>query len=163
MPVSAEVCEAIYIVTGETRCAGYLCPKMGWFTSNLLYPHHYRDSKVFRVWSHEFGMVRLYQTSSSYIATGITRCAGCFCTRSGWFKHIEPHHYRDRKVCRVLSRSGWFNCTDTDDEGLLFYKMPLKVSVFCASESFWRGGSTVPNLLYLHRYRRNKVCRVLMH
>ena len=29
-----------------------------------------------------------------------------------------------------------------------------------------RGGrvlSTAPNLLYLHRYRGNKVCRVLMH
>ena len=27
-------------------------------TSNLLEPHHYRDSKVFRVLSHEFGAVR---------------------------------------------------------------------------------------------------------
>ena len=26
-----------------------------------------------------------------------------------------------------------------------------------------RGGSTVPNLLYLHCYRGNKVCTVLMH
>ena len=69
-------------------------------SSNLLEPHHYRDSKVFRVLSHEFGVVRLYRTFSIYIVTEIARCAGCLCTCSGWFK---PHHYRDSKVFRVLS------------------------------------------------------------
>ena len=65
---------------------------------NLLEPHHYRDSKVFRVLSLEFGVVRLYRT---YIVAGETRC---LCTCSGWFKHIEPRRtYRDSKVCRVLS------------------------------------------------------------
>ena len=41
--------------------------------------------------SHEFGVVRLYGTFSIYSIAGETRCAGCFCTSSGWFKHIEPH------------------------------------------------------------------------
>ena len=145
---------SIYIVTGETRCAGCLCTCSGWFkhiepprtfsnhiiteiarcvefchmssgwfdhtepslstslqgkqgvqgayalvrgvssTSNLVEPssepHHYRDSKVCRVLSHEFGVVRLYRTFSIYIVTEIARCAGCLCTCSGWFKHIEP-------------------------------------------------------------------------
>ena len=35
-------------------------------------------------------MVRLYQTFSNYIFTGEARCAGCLCTSSGWFKHVEP-------------------------------------------------------------------------
>ena len=72
-------------------------------SSNLLEPYHYKDSKVYRVLSHQFGMVRLYRTFSIYIVAGETRCAGCLCTSSGWFKHIEPHHYRDSKVFRVLS------------------------------------------------------------
>ena len=136
---------SIYIVIGETSCAGCLCTSSGWFkhteplrtfsnyilteillfaysrvnvgrlvtctkwgtkeikgayalvrgahrtSSNLLEPHHYRDSKVCRVLSNEFGVVRLYRTFSIYIVTEIARCAGCLCTCSGWFKHIEPH------------------------------------------------------------------------
>ena len=58
--------------------------------SNLLEPHHYKDSKVCRVLSHEFGVFRPYRTFSFYIGTGETRYAGCLCTSSGWFKHIEP-------------------------------------------------------------------------
>ena len=48
-------------------------------SSNLLKPHHHRDSKASRVLSHEFGVVRLYRTFSNYI-----------------------HLYRGNKVCRVL-------------------------------------------------------------
>ena len=58
---------------------------------NLLEPHHCRDSKVYRVLSHEFGVVRLYRTFSTYIFTGEARCAGCLCTRSGWFKPSKMH------------------------------------------------------------------------
>ena len=157
---------SIYIVAGETRCAGCSCTSSGWFkhieprgtisnhmikeiarcvefchmssdgfdctepslstslhgqqgmqgvvhlfgvvqahrtSSNLLEPYHYKDSKVCRVLSHQFGVVRLYRTFSIYIVAGETRCEGCLCTSSGWFKHIEPHHYGDSNVCRVLS------------------------------------------------------------
>ena len=59
-------------------------------SSNLFEPHHYRDSKVCRVLSHEFGVVRPYRTFSIYIVAGETRSAGCLCTSSGWFKRIEP-------------------------------------------------------------------------
>ena len=59
-------------------------------SSNLLKLHPHRDSKVYRVLLHEFGVVRLYRTFSIYIVIGETRCAGCLCTSSGWFKHIEP-------------------------------------------------------------------------
>ena len=79
-------------------------------SSNLLEPHHHRDSKVWSVLPHEFGVVRLYRTFSlpNYIVTRETRCAGCFCTSSGWFKQLlEPQQHRDSKVWRVLLRAGW--------------------------------------------------------
>ena len=52
-------------------------------SSNLFEPYHYKDSKVYRVLSHQFGVVRLYRTFSIYIVAGETRCAGCLCTSSG--------------------------------------------------------------------------------
>ena len=58
-----------------------------------------------RVLSHEFGVVRPYRTFSMFIVTGITRCAGCLCPSSGWFKHIEPH------LDFFHTSSGWFDCT----------------------------------------------------
>ena len=88
-------------------------------SSNLLEPHHYRDSKVCRVLSHEFGVVRLYRTFSIYIVTGETRHAGCLCTSSGWFKDIEPRRtfsnhiitetVRCVEFCRMSSV--WFDCS----------------------------------------------------
>ena len=72
-----------HIFTEIARCGEFCHMSSGWFdcteptSSNLLEPHHHRDSKVWRVFSHEFGVVRLYRTFSSYIVTGETRCAGC--------------------------------------------------------------------------------------
>ena len=155
---------SIYIVTGETSCAGRLCTCSGWFkhiepcrtflnhiiteiarcvafchmssrwcdhtepslstslkgkqgvqgaygpvlggssTSNLLEPYHYSDSKVFRVLSHEFGVVRPYRTFSIYIVTGETRSAGCLCSSSGWFKHIEPRRTLSNHIITEIER-----------------------------------------------------------
>ena len=39
-------------------------------SSNLLEPHLHRDSKVCRVLPHEFGVVRLCRTFSTFIFTG---------------------------------------------------------------------------------------------
>ena len=47
----------------------YALVQGGSSTSNLLEPHRYRDSKVCRVLSHEFGVVRLYRTFPIYIIT----------------------------------------------------------------------------------------------
>ena len=79
-------------------------------SSNLLEPHHYKDSKVCRVLSHEFWVVRLYRTFSIYIVyRGNKVCrvlmhlfgvVQAHRTSSNLFK---PHHYGDSKVCRVLS------------------------------------------------------------
>ena len=51
--------------------------------SNLLELHHCRESKVCKVLSHEFGVVRLYRTFSNYIFRGEAICAGCLCNGSG--------------------------------------------------------------------------------
>ena len=58
---------------------------------NLLYLHHCRGNKVCRV---------LFYI---YSVAGETRCAGCLCPSSGWFKHIEPLPDRASKVWRVLT------------------------------------------------------------
>ena len=68
-----------------------------------------------RVLSHEFGVVRLYRTFSIY-----KRCAGCLCTSSGWFKHIEPRRTFSNHIITEKARcvefchmsSGWFDCTE---------------------------------------------------
>ena len=105
---------SIYSVTGETRSAGCLSTSSGWeplrTSSNLHEPQHHRENKVWRGLSPAFGVVRLYRTFSFYSIAGETRCAGCFCTSSGWFKHsetssnlLEPQQHRDSKVWRGLS------------------------------------------------------------
>ena len=95
-------------------------------SSNLLEPHHYRDSKVFRVLSHEFGVVRLYLTFSIYIVAGETRCAGFLCTCSGWFKHMEPRRTFPNHIITVIAKcvefchmsSGWFDHTEPSLSGV---------------------------------------------
>ena len=73
---------------------------------NLLEPPRRRDSKVWRVLSHEFRMVRLYRTFSNYIVTGETRCAGGLCPSSGWFKHSEPPRTFSNHFLTEIARCG---------------------------------------------------------
>ena len=72
-------------------------------------PSRTRDCKVFRLLSHEFGVVRLYRTFSNYISSGDTRCAGCNMHRFGEVQEhqtssnlLELHPHRDSKVYRIL-------------------------------------------------------------
>ena len=87
----------------------------------MLRPHDYRDSKVSRVLSHEFWVVRLYRTFSIYIFTEATRYVGCMlCTCSAWFKHIEPDRTFSNHIITEIARclefchmsSVWFDCTE---------------------------------------------------
>ena len=81
---------SIYIVTGETRCAGCLRPSSGWF-KHIEPPRTFSNHIITEIGRCiEFGVVRLYQTFSLYSVTGKTRCASCLSPSSGWFKHIEP-------------------------------------------------------------------------
>ena len=85
--------------------------------ANLLEPQH---RKVCSILSKEFGVVCLYRPFSNYFFTGETRCAGCSCTRSGWFKRSEPprtfsnHFLAELKRCVevIYLRSGWFDCAE---------------------------------------------------
>ena len=80
---------------GIQRCAGCTMHRFGEVqahrtSSNLLDLHPHRDSKVSRLLSHEFGVVRLDRTFSDCIFTG-DRSEGAICTSWMRFKHIEPH------------------------------------------------------------------------
>ena len=118
-------------------------------SSNLLEPQHLRASKVWRGLSHEFGVVRLYRTFSSYSSAGETRCAGCLCTSLGWFKHSEPHRTYSNHNITKLARcgevchrsSGWFDCTEPS----LATSVQGKQGVQGAS-ALVRGGSSTANL-----------------
>ena len=73
-----------------------------------------------RVHPHEFGVIRLCRTFSIFIFTGEARCAGCLCTSSGWFKHIEPHRTFSNHIITEIAKcvefyhmsSGWFDHTE---------------------------------------------------
>ena len=85
-----------YISSGGTRCAWCNIHRFGEVqahrtSSNLLELHPQRDSKVYRLLSHEFGVVRLDRTFSDCIFTGDRRSEGALYTSWMRFKHIEPH------------------------------------------------------------------------
>ena len=71
-----------------------------------------------RVLLHYFGVVQAPRTYTYTIhtITELARCVGCFCTRAGWFKHIEPHRTYTlltitelaRCVGCFCTRAGWF-------------------------------------------------------
>ena len=170
---------SIHIVTGESRCEGCLCTSSGWFKhieprrtfSNYIIteiarclefchmssgwfdctePHYYRDSKVFRVLSHEFGVVRLLRTFSIYIVAGETTCAGCLCTCSGWFKHIELRRTFSNHIITEIARcvefchmsSGWFDCTEPSLSTSLQWKQGMP-----GTYALVGGGSSTSNLV----------------
>ena len=120
-------------------------------SSNLLEPHHYKDSKVCRVLSHEYGVVRLYLTFSIYIVKGDTRYAGCLCSSSGWFKHIEPHrafsnHIFFAEIVKCVEfchmSSGWFDCTEPSLSTSLKGTQGMQ-----GAYAVVRGGSSTSNLI----------------
>ena len=119
-------------------------------SSNLREPQHHRASKVWRGLSQEFGVVRLYRTFSSYVLAGETRCAGCFCTSSGWFKHSEPHRTYTNHFSTEIARcvevshrsSVWFDCTEPS----LCTLLQGKQGVQGAYALVW-GGSSTSNLI----------------
>ena len=134
---------SIYIIAGETRCAGCLCNSSEWFKP-------IRDSNVWRGLSHEFCVVLLYQSFSIYIIAGETRCAGSLCTSSGWFKHIEPHRtYSNHNITEIARRgevchisSGWFDCTEPSLSTSFQGKQGVQ-----GAYALVRGGSSTLNLI----------------
>ena len=109
----------------------YALVRGGSSTSNLLEPHHCRDTKVCRVHPHEFGVVRLYRTFS-----GETRFAGCLFTSSGWFKRIEPPRTFSNHIIAEIARcvefihmsSGWFDCAEQGMQGVMHLRMRMRMA-----------------------------------
>ena len=119
---------------GKQGVQGAYALSSGWFKH--IEPLHYRDSKMWRVLTHEFGVVRPYRNVSINSVKGETRCAGCLCTSSGWFKHIEPHRTYTNHTITEIAR-----CVEVSQNS--------------------SGGSTVPNLLYLRvRNVKNLYARI---
>ena len=112
-----------HIIAEIARCVEFFHMSSGWFDCaepSLTRGSKVRDSRACRVLSYEFGVVQLYRTFSNYIFTGETRCAGCSCTSSGWFKCIEPPRTFSNHIITDIARcveffhmsSGWFDCTE---------------------------------------------------
>ena len=169
--MSSEWFDSTYIFTEETRFAGCSYTSSGWFKRiepprTFSEPHHDRDNRACRVLSYEFGVVRLYRTFSNYIYTGETRCAGCSCTSSGWFKRIEPPRiFSNHIMTEIAGRveffhmsSVWFECTEPSLTTSLQGKQGVQ-----GARALVRGGSSASNLLESHHHRDSKVCRVLPH
>ena len=104
-------------------------------SSNLLEPQQHRVSKVWRGLSQAFGVGRLYRTFSIYSVTGETRSAGL----------------QGKQGVRGSSTSNLSEPTRTTTSQR---EQGVERFVTCV-----RGGSTVPNLLFLQHCRGNKVCR----
>ena len=111
-------------------------------SSNLLEPHHCRDSKVCRVLSHEFVVVRLYQNFSNYIFTGEARCVWCLSTSLGWFKRIEPPRTFSNHILAELARCvEFFHMSSDSTEPSLTTSLQGKQGVHGAY-ALVRGGSS---------------------
>ena len=127
-------------------------------SSNLLEPHHRRDSKVGRVLPHEFVVVRLCRT---LLFTGESRCAGCLCTSSGWFKYSKPPRTFSNHIIAEITRcveffhmsSEWFDSTEP-----FLTTSSQKTHGVQGARTLVRGGSSASNLLETSRTR---ACRVL--
>ena len=112
-------------------------------SSNLLEPHHRRDNKVCRAFSHEFGVVRLCRTFSNYIFRGETRCTGCLCTSSSASNLFSNHIIAEiaRRVEFFDMSSGWFDCTEPSPTTSLQGKQGVQ-----GAYALVRGGSSASNL-----------------
>ena len=103
-----------------------------------------------QVFSHEFGVVRLYRTFTNYIFTVEARCAGCLCTSSGWFKHVEPPRTFSNHIIAEMARcveffhmsSVWFDSTERSLTTYFYGKQGVQ-----GAFALVRGSSTTSNLL----------------
>ena len=112
---------SVYIVTGKTRSAGCLCTSSGWFKH--IEPHRTFSNHILeRARCVEFCHMSSgwFDRTEPSLSTGETKCAGCLCTSSRWFKHIEPPRTFSNHIITEIARcvefchmsSGRFDCTE---------------------------------------------------
>ena len=90
------------------------------------------------------------RTSSIYILAGETRCAGCLCTSSGWFKHIEPHRTYTNHLITELA-----TCVE------VYHRSAVWLD--CTEPSLCKVYSVTANLHEPQHHRASKVCRGFSH
>ena len=164
---------SIYIVTGETRSAGCLCKSSGWFKH--IEPHRTYSNHIIteiarcgEVCHMSSGWVDCTEPSLGTSLQGKQGVRGANAivrggsstsnliepkrttTRSGWFKHIEPHRTfsnhniteiaRCGEVCHISS--GWFHCTEPSLSTSLQEKQGVQ-----GAYAIVRGGSSTLNFL----------------
>ena len=88
--VEPSVTSSNNFIEEKTSCAETFHMSSGWFNYTVIKLLYQRENKVCRALSHEFGMVRLYRTFSTYIFTWRSRCVWYLYASSGWFNRIEP-------------------------------------------------------------------------
>ena len=165
----------IYIVIGETRCAGCLCTSSGWFkhTEPLRTFLNYILTEIARY-------IEFYYTSSGWfdwtepsLTTSLQRIEGvqgAICTSLMRFKHIEPHRTFSNYILTEISRyieffytsSEWFDCTEPSPTTSLQGIQGVQGAI-CTGSGRFKHIEPLLNLLELHLHRDNKVYRVLLH
>ena len=141
---------SIYIVTGRTRSAGCLCISSGWFKHiepRRTFPNHIITEEIARC-------LEFCHMSSGWFPKLLYlhryRNAGCLCTSSGWFKHIEPRRTLSNHIITEIARfvefchmsSGWFDHTEPSLSTSLQGKQAVQ-----GAYALVRGGSSTSNLI----------------
>ena len=129
-------------------------------SSNLLAPQHHRASKV----GTRSGLLKHLEPPRTYrkhTTTELALCVGCFCTKSGWFKHFEPTRTTPSQSCVgcLGTSSGWFKHSEPTRT------TPAQRSrcVGCCYTSLGWYKHSEPHRTYTnHTITVSKVCRALV-
>ena len=109
---------SLYFGRGETRCAGCLCTRSGWF-KHIEFPRPFLNHSITEIarcgeFCHRSS--GLYRLFSIYFVTGETRCAGFLDTRSGYMEHPRTFSNSITAIARCGAfcpmSSGWFDSTE---------------------------------------------------
>ena len=129
-------------------------------SSNLLAPQHHRASKV----GTRSGLLKHLEPPRTYrkhTTTELALCVGCFCTKSGWFKHFEPTRTTPSQSCVgcLGTSSGWFKHSEPTRT------TPAQRSRCvgcCYTSSGWYKHSEPHRTYTNHTITVSKVCRALV-
>ena len=143
---------SIYIVVGETRCAGCLCTSSVWF-KHIEPPRTFSNHIITEI----ARCVEFCDVSSGWfdstepsLSTEETKCTGFLWTSSRWFKHIEPRRTFPNHIITEIERfvefchmsSGWFDCTEPSLSTSLQGKQGVQ-----GAYALVRGDSSTSNLV----------------
>ena len=110
-------------------------------SSNLREPQHHRASKV----GPRAGLLKHLEPPRTYrkhTTTERALCVGCFCTKSGWFKHFEPTRTTTSQSCVgcLGTSSGWFKHSEPPRTytSLTITELARCVGYFCTRAGWFK-------------------------